>query len=149
MKHVKRMLWVIPLGFVVLGVIGQLLMGIGVIEENKSEKVKPKIEASIQPQPEPTVKKEAKFVGTFVRWAPASPATGTFYFMVENKGNKAGKFKCFIKMSDLIEHYKGYTQIEIDQDMPLGDTYVGAEPLVISNQGAQFVDQAYIECESK
>jgi hypothetical protein len=148
MKHIKRMLWVIPVGFIGLGLLGQGLMAIGVIEEPAPTPV-----VSKSPDPEkpikPVIKKEAKFVGTFVRWAPASPATGTFYFMVENKGNKAGKFICFIRMSDLIDHYKGYTQIEIDQDMPLGDIYIGAEPLVISNQGALFVDQGSIDCKTK
>ena len=126
-----------------MGVIGQF------VPEPEAEKVKPKVEASSTPKPKPTVEKKAKFVGTFVRWAPASPATGTFYFIVENRGNKAGKFKCYIEMSELSNHYKGYTTIRIDKDMPLGDTYIGAEPLIISNEGALYVDKAYIECESK
>lgn len=145
MKHIKRMLWVIPVGFIGLGLLGQGLMAIGVIEEPAPTPV-----ISKSPEPVKTVvKKEAKFIGTFVRWAPASPATGTFYFMVENNGNKPGQFRCFLYMSDLLGHYKGYTQIEIDQDIPLGDVYVGAEPLVISNQGALFVDQGSIDCKTK
>ena len=50
MKHLKRMLWVIPLGFVVLGLIGQLLISTGTIEEQKAgENPKPTI--TIAPKP--------------------------------------------------------------------------------------------------
>ena len=48
MKHMKRMLWVIPLGFVVLGLIGQLLISTGTIEEQKAGK---------KPNPTPTITK--------------------------------------------------------------------------------------------
>lgn len=148
MKHIKRMIWVIPVGFIGLGLLGQGLMAIGVIEEPVPTPV-----VSKSPEPEkpikPVIKKEAKFVGTFVKWEPASPATGTFYFIVENKGNKAGQFSCFLYMSDLLGHYKGYTTIKINKDMDPEDNYIGAEPLVISNEGSLFVDQGSVECKTK
>jgi len=37
LKHFKRMLWIIPLGFVGLGLIGQLLISTGVIPEKAGE----------------------------------------------------------------------------------------------------------------
>ena len=145
MRHIKRMLWVIPVGFIGLGLLGQGLMAIGVIEDPTPTPV-----VSKSPEPEkPVIKKEAKFVGTFVRWAPASPATGTFYFMIENQGNKPGQFSCSLYMSDLLGHYKGYTTIKINQDLDPEDSYIGAEPLVISNEGSLFVDQGSVDCKTK
>jgi hypothetical protein len=147
MRHIKRMLWVIPVGFIGLGLLGQGLMAIGVIPETPDPK--PTNVARQKPNPKSTVKEEARFVGTFIRWAPATPATGTFYFMVENNGNKAGKFSCFLYMSDLSGHYKGYTTVEINNDLSLEDSYIGAEPIVITNNGSLFVDQGYLDCKTK
>jgi hypothetical protein len=147
MRHIKRMLWVIPVGFIGLGLLGQGLMAIGVIPETPD--TRPATEVTQKATPKPTVKEEARFVGTFIRWAPASPATGTFYFMVENNGNKAGKFSCFLYMSDLSGHYKGYTTVEINNDLSLEYSYIGAEPIVITNNGSLFVDQGSLDCKTK
>jgi hypothetical protein len=149
MKHLKRMLWVIPLGFVVLGVIGQLLMGIGVIEENKSEKVKPKIEASTTPKPKPTVEKKAEYEWQFVKWTPISPATGKFWFYVENIGNGPGFPECKIKMMDGTYRYHGSDIVWRTKALPEGQIWATSIDMIITNEGSLYVDTYDISCKEK
>ena len=62
MRHIKRMLWVIPVGFIGLGLLGQGLMAIGVIPETPD--TKPATEVTQKATPKPTVTKTAKPVPT-------------------------------------------------------------------------------------
>lgn len=149
MKHVKRMLWVIPLGFVILGVIGQLLIGIGIIEENKSEKVKPKIEASITPKPQPTVEKKAEYEWQFVKWTPISPATGKFWFYVENIGNGPGFPECKIKMMDGTYRYHGSDIVWRTKALTEGQIWATSIDMIITNEGSLYVDTYDISCKEK
>jgi hypothetical protein len=134
-------------------IVSTMLVGItapDLPENSKPEKVTSAEEEKKPDKPKkPTVKKEAKFEGTFLRWAPASPATGTFYFMVENTGNKPGKFYCSLEMYELAGMYKGKLSISIDEDLKPGDIYAGAEPMIITNQGSMYVDLANIRCVTR
>lgn len=56
MKHFKRMLWIIPLGFVVLGLIGQLLISTGAIPEKAGENPKPTPTITKTITPKPSIK---------------------------------------------------------------------------------------------
>ena len=145
----KKTIGLMILGFITLGLIGQLLIYTGIIPETQAEKVKPKVEASITPKPQPTVDKMAEYEWTFVSWTPISPATGKFWFYVKNIGDGPGVPQCTIQMRDSTYLYRGLDIVWRTSPLPAGEIWAVSTPMVIKNEGSLYVDTHEISCKEK
>jgi hypothetical protein len=145
----KKTIGLMILGFITLGLIGQLLIYTGIIPETQAEKVKPKVEASITPNPKPTVDKKAEYEWQFVKWTPSSPATGKFWFYVENIGNGPGFPECKIKMMDSTYRYRGSDIVWRTKALPEGQIWATSIDMIITNEGSLYVDTYDISCRER
>lgn len=120
-----------------------------------SESSKPAQQSASQPteSPQEKAKREAEankkpdFSAKVTTYAPMNPATLRFMAKVTNKGDKEGKFNCFVSAQDTSGTYKGYDVFTTDEILKPGksDTFTG--DLVITNEGAAYVTGITIDCD--
>jgi hypothetical protein len=119
--------------------------------ENTAQQPQTNNQQSSEPTPEaePEAEPEATFTGKIVSSEPENPATLRFLARVDNTSEVDGRYSCFVNASDSSGTYKGYDYFETEEIVKAKGfgTFVGV--LTVTKEGAFFVNNITIECNSQ
>lgn len=92
--------------------------------------------------------KKAKYTATVdtSSIAVVSPTTVSVSYHVKNIGKAAGTPSCTITVNDASDAHFGEDVVSVGS-IKVGQTVTSADSITISNQGAQYVTQATINCK--
>jgi hypothetical protein len=127
----KKKRFIIPLGFLVLSMIG------GIFDSGDSSSTDSSTSASSQTRSYPV---------KYVRHAVINPATLTVVWSITNDGTQPVKPKCTIRMQDTSGTYKGFDIFEITNPIEPSQTKEAIGQLTITNEGADYVTEFSGEC---
>ena len=123
---------------IITGVIGAVFVGLFMSASNSMKKSQ---------SAKPTELKSTSYQAKVMSYDPIDPATLRVRVKVKNIGQSDGKPNCSVNASNPSGSYKGWDVFELDKPITPGSEDYFNGQLVITNEGAAFVDSVTVSCK--